>query len=464
MARAGGVVGALEKDQVARLGLMFRHFGRLLPQTVGRGAVHVPAGLIEHPADVPGTVKTRFRRRAAPDVRGAEVLLGFFQHGGKLRVAERFRRHLVVDAYLARAVRAISHRHSAEQLGPVALGLLQDVVAVQIVPREHPAGHAVDPEIQQGDVQDPPLILHLHLIGVGVAGGGVGAGAGLGPGAYLDSLAQNQLVLLVKDALHGALHLAAGICLMDGRQHCGQLVGVVGDRVQIPGILVVVRVAGRDGCHLGPQSFFQGLVVGLRAQNILILGGVGCGPDCTHPARKEHRAGCDETKDHQDQQHQHAAHQEHVSVGGGKLRRFGRGGFGLPGGGAAGTVGRAATHLASGFSGVIAGLDLLPLLPAGDGVGCGLFGLFLPMQRPDVGFIGGFVQPFGLLVGFQFFAVLAVLQLPLVGGLHAGVFILVLLVHLTVCFAAQQRLRARLAALGLGDFLPKFRLAEAELR
>ena len=44
-------------------------------------------------------------------------------------------------------------------------------------------------------------------------------------------------------------------------------------------------------------------------------------------------------------------------------------------------VGRAAAHLASGFSGVIAGLDLLPLLPAGDGVGCGLFGLFLPMQR-----------------------------------------------------------------------------------
>src|SRR5699024_10037332 len=85
---------------------------------------------------------------------------------------------------------------------------------------------------------------------------------------------------------------------------------------------------------------------------------------------------------------------------------------------------------------------------------------------------GGFVQFFGLLVGFQFFAVLAVLQLlgctfgqafPLVGGLHAGVFILVLLVHLTVCFAAQQRLRARLAALGFGDLLPKFRLAEAEL-
>ena len=50
------------------------------------------------------------------------------------------------------------------------------------------------------------------------------------------------------------------------------------------------------------------------------------------------------------------------------------------------------------------------------------------------------------------------------GGLYAGVFILVLLVDLAVSLAAQQRLRARLAALGLGDFLPKFRLAEAELR
>ncbi len=50
------------------------------------------------------------------------------------------------------------------------------------------------------------------------------------------------------------------------------------------------------------------------------------------------------------------------------------------------------------------------------------------------------------------------------GGLYTGVFILVLLVHLTVCFAAQQRLRTRLAALGFGDLLPKFCLAEAELR
>src|SRR5699024_3886289 len=181
--------------------------------------------------------------------------------------------------------------------------------------------------------------------------------------------------------------------------------------------------------------FFESLVVGLRAQNVLVLGGVGCGPDRTHPARKEHRAGRNKAKDHQDQQDQNAAHQEHMGVGRGKLRRFGRGGFGLLGGSAAGGVGRAATHLASGFSGVIAGLDLLPLFPAGDGVGCGLFGLFLPMQCPDVGFIGGFIQLFGLLVGFQFLAVLAVLQLfgralgqafPLVGGLHAGVFVLVL--------------------------------------
>src|SRR5699024_2465921 len=85
---------------------------------------------------------------------------------------------------------------------------------------------------------------------------------------------------------------------------------------------------------------------------------------------------------------------------------------------------------------------------------------------------GGFVQLFGLLVGFQFFAVLAVFQLfsralsqafPLVGGLYTGVFVLVLLVDLAVSLAAQQRLRTRLAALGPGDLLPKLRLAEAEL-
>ena len=99
--------------------------------------------------------------------------------------------------------------------------------------------------------------------------------------------------------------------------------------------------------------------------------------------------------------------------------------------------------------------------------------MLLAPQRLDVGLIGGFVQLFGLLVGFQFLAVLAVLQLfgralgqafPLVGGLHAGVFVLVLPVDLAVGLAAQQRLRARPAALGPGDLLTEFCLAEAELR
>ena len=138
-------------------------------------------------------------------------------------------------------------------------------------------------------------------------------------------------------------------------------------------------------------------------------------------------------------------------MGASKLRRFGRGGLGLLGGGAAGTVGRAATRLAPSLAGIVTGLDLLTLLPAGDGVGCGLRGLLLAPQRLDVGLIGGFVQPFSLLVGFQFLALLAVLQLfgralgqalPLVGGLHTGVFVLVLPVDLAVGLAAQQHIRA----------------------
>src|SRR5699024_11841971 len=115
-----------------------------------------------------------------------------------------------------------------------------------------------------------PLILYLHLVGVGVAGGGIGAGVGLGPGAYLNGLDQDQLVLLVKDALHGALHLAAGVGFVDSRQHCGQLVGVVGDGDQIKIVFIVVRVAGGDSGNFRPQGFFEGLVVGLRTQNVLV--------------------------------------------------------------------------------------------------------------------------------------------------------------------------------------------------
>ena len=88
-------------------------------------------------------------------------------------------------------------------------------------------------------------------------------------------------------------------------------------------------------------------------------------------------------------------------MGGGELRCFGCGGFGLLGGGAAGGVGRAA-GLAPSLAGIVTGLDLLALLPAGDGVGCGLRSLLLAPQRLDVGLIGGFVKPFSLFIGFQF--------------------------------------------------------------
>lgn len=68
--RAGGVIGFLKEDQVARLGVGRRDIGTDIAQSFGAKPPHIPAhtAVIDDPADKAGTVKTGAGRAAAPDI------------------------------------------------------------------------------------------------------------------------------------------------------------------------------------------------------------------------------------------------------------------------------------------------------------------------------------------------------------------------------------------------------------
>ena len=65
--RVGGVVGVLEKYQIAWAGVGRGYRGTDVAQPLRPQPPHVPAGVIYHPADKAGTVKGRAGAAAAPD-------------------------------------------------------------------------------------------------------------------------------------------------------------------------------------------------------------------------------------------------------------------------------------------------------------------------------------------------------------------------------------------------------------
>ena len=133
MAHAGGVVGAFEKDQISGLCFCFGNVLAFLPQTVGGRSAHIVAVLVVHPADVAAAIKAGFRGRAAPNVGGAHILLGFLVDGGKFAVGQGFRRNLIVDARCAGTIGATGRQASVEQIRPTAQRVLKDLVPFPLV-------------------------------------------------------------------------------------------------------------------------------------------------------------------------------------------------------------------------------------------------------------------------------------------------------------------------------------------
>ena len=106
MAHPRRIIGSFKENQIAWFCFCFGNMPAFLPKSIGGGTPHVITVLIVDPADVTGTVKASFGRTAAPDIRCADVFLGFLIDGRKFTVGQSFRRNRVVDAGCAGAIRA----------------------------------------------------------------------------------------------------------------------------------------------------------------------------------------------------------------------------------------------------------------------------------------------------------------------------------------------------------------------
>ena len=82
------VVSALEKHKVAGFDIGGGYTGADVPKTVSTKSSDVPTdtAVIDHPRHKTGAVERGGRAAAAPNIRIAEILFGFFYHSGKLWV------------------------------------------------------------------------------------------------------------------------------------------------------------------------------------------------------------------------------------------------------------------------------------------------------------------------------------------------------------------------------------------
>ena len=116
-----------------------------------------------------------------------------------------------------------------------------------------------------------------------------------------------QFVLLLKDFFQFALHLTAGVVVVQRAQKRGELPRVVGDLVKMILVLVIAGVVLRGTLDFFLQLLFQILIVLLCSTNIAVFRCVdGLAADL-RGAGKENRAGRKGRHD-QKQKHKKNAH------------------------------------------------------------------------------------------------------------------------------------------------------------
>ncbi len=79
----GSVISADEKYKVAGLGLLRGNGGADVVKPLRRLASHIPAGMIDNPANEAGTIKAGAWGAAAPHIGIAHILFRLGDHGGK---------------------------------------------------------------------------------------------------------------------------------------------------------------------------------------------------------------------------------------------------------------------------------------------------------------------------------------------------------------------------------------------
>ena len=79
----GSVISATKKYKVAGLGLLRGNGSADVVKPLRRLASHIPAGMIDNPANEAGTIKAGAWGAAAPHIGIAHILFRLGDHGGK---------------------------------------------------------------------------------------------------------------------------------------------------------------------------------------------------------------------------------------------------------------------------------------------------------------------------------------------------------------------------------------------
>ena len=114
-----GVIGIDEKHQIAGTGVGRGNRGADVAKALCSKPPHVPAGVVDDPADKARTVKGSAGTAAAPDVGHPQIFLRLREHSGEYFVLQGFRRYIVVQIVLP--LGCVGVLLYGKQVWPVAL-------------------------------------------------------------------------------------------------------------------------------------------------------------------------------------------------------------------------------------------------------------------------------------------------------------------------------------------------------
>ena len=117
--RVRRIVSVLEENQITGLGIAGRYWGADIVRALRPQPPHIPAGVVEHPADKAGAVKGGGGAAASEYIRVAQILLRLLQHGGKGLILQGLRGHIIV--HIVPTPGRVGVFVLWEQIGPVAL-------------------------------------------------------------------------------------------------------------------------------------------------------------------------------------------------------------------------------------------------------------------------------------------------------------------------------------------------------
>ena len=272
MGCTGGVVGSLEKDQVARSGIGAGNRCANIKQPLCAEPAYIPAAVIDDPADESGAVKRGGRTGAAPDIRVAQVLFRFRDHGGKHLILQGLRRDVVISIRASLGYTGIFALW--KQVQPIPVGGDVSCIHFQLFLAQHIYREVRKVKVFQLHIADVIVIGNIHNGHFSC----VRVNGGFGPVTDFHFHRLGQGVLTVKKHGKRALHLRKRpFSLVVGGQKGDQDIGIVGDFIQVKMVFIVSRMQSLIVIQLVLQICLHLCIGRFRTQHICVLTGICCG-------------------------------------------------------------------------------------------------------------------------------------------------------------------------------------------